>query len=112
MSNLEKKVLLAIKEIGKERVDVDEIGEKGFKQVEVMNALSWMKVKGIVKIHERLEIEFCLNKYEELPERKIYDILKEKGEIKIGEIFKILPKETVNRGIGHLKGYGIKIEGG
>ncbi len=112
LSNIEKKVLLAIKEIGKETVDIDEIIKRGFKQVEVMNALSWMKVKGIVELSERLEIEYCLSRYEELPERKIYNILKEKGNIEMREIFKILPKEIVNRGIGHLRDYGIRIENG
>ncbi len=112
LSNLEKKVLLTIKEIGKENVDVEEIIKRGFKQVEVMNAISWMHVKGLLKISQKLQVEYCLNRYEELPERQIYDILKSRGEIEIRELFKILPKEIVSVGIGHLRDYGIPVKSG
>ncbi len=113
LSNIEKKVLLTIGEIGIENVDVDDIIARGnFKQVEVMNAISWMRVKGLLKISEKLEVEFCLNRDEKLPERLIYDILKSKGEIEIKELFNILPREIVTVGIGHLRDYGVEIKSG
>ncbi len=112
LSNLEKKVLLAIREIGKDRVDVDEIVQRGFSLVEVMNAISWMKVKGLVKIHEKLQVEYCLNRDEKLPERLIYDVLKERGEIEMRELSELFPREVVGVGIGHLRKYGIPIVGG
>ncbi len=113
LSNIEKKVLLTIGEIGVENVDVDEIIARGnFKQVEVMNAISWMRVKGLLKISEKLEVEYCLNRDEKLPERLVYDILKSRGEVEIKELFKMLPKEVVTVGIGHLRDYGVEIKSG
>ena len=59
LSNLEKRVLLSIEKANKDMVSVDEIIQLGnFSQmVEVMNALSWLKVKGLVKIKEKLDVE-------------------------------------------------------
>ncbi len=114
LSNLEKRVLLAIKEAGKDEVSTDEILEIGkFSQmVEVMNALSWLRVKGLVKIREKMDVEYCLNRDEELPEVQIYEILRERGEIEIRELFKILPKNVVTVGMGHLRKMGIPLENG
>ncbi len=112
LSNLEKRVLLTLKELGGDDVNVDDIVAKGFSLVEVMNALSWMKVKGIVKIRERLEVEYCLNRDEKLPERIIFDILKERNEISIEELSKNYPREIVGIGIGHLKKYGVQVVDG
>ncbi|NPA75541.1 MAG: phenylalanine--tRNA ligase subunit alpha [Euryarchaeota archaeon] len=112
LSNLEKRVLVALGEIGRENVDVEEIVKKGFTLVEVMNALSWLKVKGLVKIHEKLEVEYCLNRRETLPERLIYDVLKERGEISLSELSDIFPREVVGVGIGHLKKYGVPVKDG
>ncbi|AGB04739.1 phenylalanyl-tRNA synthetase, alpha subunit [Aciduliprofundum sp. MAR08-339] len=114
LSNLEKRVLLAIKEAGKDEVSTDEILEIGkFSQmVEVMNALSWLRVKGLVKIREKMDVEYCLNRDEELPEVQIYEILKERRELEIRELFKILPKNVVTVGMGHLRKMGIPLENG
>jgi len=114
LSNLEKRVLLAIDRSGKDKVSVEEIMEIGkFSQlVEVMNALSWLKVKGLVKVEEKMEIEYCLNRDEELPEAIIYNILKERGEIEIKELFRMLPKNVVSVGMGHLKKLGIELRDG
>ncbi len=112
LSNIEKRVLLAIKDIGYENVDVDDIVSRGFSIVEVMNAISWMKVKGILKVDEKLKVEYCLNRDEKLPERLLFDVLKEKGEISLSELSKIFPREVVGIGVGHLKKYGVEIKGG
>ncbi len=114
LSNLEKRVLLAIHEAGGKDVSVDDILKLGkFSQmVEVMNALSWLKVKGLVKIRERLDVEYCLNRDEELPEAIIYKILKEEGEVEIKELFSILPKSVVSVGMGHLRKMGIPLQNG
>jgi len=114
LSNLEKRVLLAIDKSGKDKVSVEEIMEIGkfLQLVEVMNALSWLKVKGLVKIEEKLEVEYCLNRDEELPEAIIYKILKERGEVEIKELFTQLPKNVVSVGMGHLKKLGIEFRDG
>jgi phenylalanyl-tRNA synthetase alpha chain len=114
LSNLEKRVLLSFENANKERMSVEEIMKFGkFSQmVEVMNALSWLKVKGLVKIEERLNVEYCLSREEELPEIVIYNILKQRGEIEIKELFTLLPKDVVTVGMGHLKKLGIPFENG
>ena len=112
LSNLEKKVLLAISDIAQENVDVDDVVKKGFSLVEVMNAISWMKVKGILKISEKLKVEYCLGREEALPERLIYNVLRERGEISLGELSKMFPRDAVGVGIGHLKKYGVVIKNG
>lgn len=112
LSNLEKKVLLTIGELGIEHVDVEDIVNRGFSMVEVMNAISWLKVKGILKISEKLQIEYCLNRVETLPERLIFDIIKEKGEVALEELSKMFPRNVIGVGIGHLRRYGIPVENG
>ncbi len=112
LSNLEKRVLLAIKDLGGEKVDVDDIVARGFTIVEVMNAISWMMVKGILKVEEKLKVEFCLNRDEKLPERLLFDVLKEKKEVDLSELSKIFPRDVVGIGVGHLKKYGIQIKNG
>ncbi len=114
LSNLEKRVLLAMSKASKDVLSVEEIMSLGdFSQmVEVMNALSWLKVKGLVKIKEKLDVEYCLNRDEELPEVQIYEILRERGEVSIEELFRILPKNVVSVGMGHLRRMGIPLENG
>ncbi len=112
LSNLEKKVLLAISDIAQENVDVDDVVKKGFSLVEVMNAISWMKVKGILKISEKLKVEYCLGREEALPERLVYEVLRERGEVSLGELSKMFPRDVVGVGIGHLKKYGVEIKNG
>ncbi len=114
LSNLEKRVLLALFNSGKEVLSVDEIKELGkFSQlVEVMNALSWLRVKGLVKLREKLDVEYCLNRDEDLPEAQIYEILRERGEVEIKELFRIFPKNVVSVGMGHLKKLGIPLKDG
>ncbi len=113
LSNIEKKILLILGDAGK-KLSVEEIMNLGgFDElVKVMNGVSWLRVKGLVKVEEKLEVKYCLNRDEVLPERRVFDILKEKGEIDIGELSQILPKDVVSRGVGHLKKMGIPIERG
>ena len=114
LSNLEKRVLLVMSSSDKDVLSVDEIMKLGkFSQlVEVMNALSWLKVKGLVKIREKLDVEYCLNRDEDLPEAQIYEVLRERGEVEIKELFRIFPKNVVSVGMGHLKKLGIPLKDG
>ncbi len=114
LSNLEKRVLLAMSSSDKDVLSVDEIMKLGkFSQlVEVMNALSWLKVKGLVKIREKLDVEYCLNRDEDLPEAQIYEVLRERREVEIKELFRIFPKNVVSVGMGHLKKLGIPLKDG
>ncbi len=113
LSNIEKKILLILHEAGR-TLSVEELMERGnFDElVKVMNGVSWLRVKGLVKVEERLEVKYCLNRDEVLPERRVFDILKERGEIEIRELFQLLPKETVSLGVGHLKKMGVPLEKG
>jgi len=112
LSNLEKKVLLTIADISHEDVDVDMVVAKGHSLVEVMNAISWMKVKGILKVTERLKVEYCLGRDEKLPERLIFDVLKSRGEVELSELSNMFSRDIVGVGVGHLKKYGIEIKNG
>ena len=114
LSNLEKRVLLVMSSSDKDVLSVDEIMKLGkFSQlVEVMNALSWLKVKGLVKIREKLDVEYCLNRDEDLPEAQIYEVLRERREVEIKELFRIFPKNVVSVGMGHLKKLGIPLKDG
>ncbi len=113
LSNIEKRILLIL---GKERrkLSVEELMSLGNfdEMVKVMNGISWLKVKGLVKLEEKMEIKYCLNRKETLPERRVFDILKERGEIEIKELFTLLPKNIVTLGIGHLKSIGVPLENG
>ena len=113
LSNIEKKILLILHEAGR-TLSVEELMERGkFDElVKVMNGVSWLKVKGLVKVKEKLEVKYCLNRDEILPERRVFDILKKRGEIEIRELFSLLPKEVVTLGVGHLKNMGVPLEKG
>ncbi len=113
LSNIEKRILLSLSNVS-EKISVEELMHLGgFSQlVQVMNGISWLKVKGLIKVEEKLEVKYCLKKYEKLPERRIYNILKDRGEIAIKELFNILPKDVVTLGIGHLKQLGVPVEHG
>lgn len=86
LSNLEKRVLLALGAIG-EKATPEQILEKGgFSElVQVMNASSWLQAKGLVRHEETMRTYIALGKEGEaavrdgLPERKVVDLLREAG---------------------------------
>lgn len=72
LSYFEKKVLLTLEPLGKAAPE-EVRSSGGFGElVEVMNAASWLKSKGLLKIHERAELRYSLQKgagEREFPER-------------------------------------------
>ena len=86
LSNLEKRVLLALHQLG-EKATPEEIQEKGGfgELVQVMNASSWLQAKGLVRHEETLRVFIGLGKEGEaavrdgLPERKVVKLLAEAG---------------------------------
>ncbi len=86
--------------------------------VEIMNAASWLKMKGILKIDERINVEYYLTdegkKYLEkgLPERIIFNYIVESGKKSIDDLIKMFGKNFVTIAIANLKGEGFEIENG
>jgi len=86
--------------------------------VEIMNAASWLKMKGLLKIDERINVEYYLTdegkRYLEkgLPERIIFNYLIENGEKSIDDLIKIFGKNFVTIAIANLKGEGFEIDKG
>lgn len=86
LSNLEKRVLLALGAIG-DKATPEQIMEKGGfgELVQVMNASSWLQAKGLVRHEETMRTFIGLGKEGEaavrdgLPERKVVDLLREAG---------------------------------
>jgi len=91
LSYLEKRVLLALKEM--KRASPEEIRAKGkFKElVEVMNAASWLQAKGLVTMKERIVRSYRLKEKAltrtALPERKaLKALLKAKGRTSVPKL--------------------------
>lgn len=86
LSNLEKRVLLALGAVG-ESATPEQIQEKGGfgELVQVMNASSWLQAKGLVRHEETMRVFIGLGKEGEaavrdgLPERKVVKLLVEAG---------------------------------
>ncbi|MDP8011598.1 MAG: phenylalanine--tRNA ligase subunit alpha [Thermoplasmata archaeon] len=118
LSRNEKILLKSLKGMGGKAKVNDLVEKTGLSVVEVMNAASWLKMKGALKINEDLKINYILSEEGKksidkgLPERKLFNILKEKGASKIDDLKNILGKETVSLGIAHLKNNGIMIKDG
>ena len=86
LSNLEKRVLLALGQIG-DKATPEQIAQKGgfHELVQVMNASSWLQAKGMVRHEETMRVFIGLGKEGEaairdgLPERKVVKLLAEAG---------------------------------
>ncbi len=117
LSPLEKRALLALKD---GEMDIGGIMEKGgfSSQVEVMNALSWLRSKGLVEIHEDVRTEYEAVRDSELPERSMLKYIAVKGgKASLDEIRSagFVDPSEVSVGMGWLKrrGWGdIKKEDG
>jgi len=111
-------LIKALKEMGgKARVN-DLVNKIDLSLVEIMNAASWLKMKGALKINENLNIKYSLSDEGKrslekgLPEKKLLTTIKEKGPIGIEDLKNLLGKETVSLGIAHLKNKGLTVKDG
>lgn len=101
LSRLERKLLLALREIGE--CTPEELVEKhNWKEkVEVMNAASWLHTKNLVEIRESVENFYSLDKEGKryakinLPETRVLSVLKEKKEILVESLKDIVEKWEV-----------------
>ncbi len=110
LHDLEKKVLLAIKELG-EGITVNILKEKsGLSESDINRALEWLKEKGILKIEEDIKERFKLTEVGEkcaekgMPEKRFLNAIKDKP-LGFQEIQKKadLDKNEFNAAIGFLK---------
>lgn len=120
LSYLEKKVLLALKELGK-ATPQDIMSEEDFKDlVEVMNASSWLQAKKLVKINDTIKIYYSLDedgrKYLKngFPERRILELLKSnQGKVSMDALLNSgLAKNEVSIGLGYLREGGADFKNG
>src|SRR3970282_1426958 len=86
LSYLEKKVLLALKDLGKASPDEVQARGRFGELVEVMNAASWLQAKGLLTMRERVERSYRLARGDLarrlLPERKaLKALLRAKGRL-------------------------------
>jgi phenylalanyl-tRNA synthetase alpha chain len=111
---LEKKLLLALKDGPGSPEEL--VGRGGFgQQVEVMNAASWLKSKGLVEIRETGRVwhelgeegRRCLK--EGLPETRALKILAEEGDVDIRKLADVLGKVDAAAATGVLKLFGAQI---
>lgn len=86
LSNLEKRVLLALDAIGEKATPEEILAKGGFSElVQVMNASSWLQAKGLVRHEETMRVFVGLGKEGEaavrngLPERKVVGLLAQVG---------------------------------
>ncbi len=104
----EKLVLKALGDLG--RASPQEIADKAEINLSSVNrAVSWLSLKGLVEVEdfqdEALELGEEGKVYVEkgLPERRAVELLKEKGELKLGELVSVLSKDEVNIALGWLR---------
>src|SRR3972149_1140959 len=88
LSYLEKKVLLALKDLGKASPDEVQARGRFGELVEVMNAASWLQAKGLLTMRERVERSYRLARGDLarrlLPERKaLKALLRAKGRLPV-----------------------------
>jgi phenylalanyl-tRNA synthetase alpha chain len=123
LSRNERKVLLALH--GKGATPPEEVLELGdFSQmVEVMSAASWLKSKGLLDIHERIEVSYQLDREGldhvrrgELPEFTVLRVIGQAGKKEISELHAgEMSREQVQIALGWMKRKGwasITKEGG
>lgn len=120
LSYLEKRVLLALKEL--EKGTPQEIMTEGnFRDlVEVMNASSWLQAKKLVKITDSLKTYYRLDedgkKYVKsgMPERRILELLRaNQGKMTMEHLFNSgLTKKEIGIGLGYLREGGVELKNG
>ncbi|MEM4314248.1 MAG: phenylalanine--tRNA ligase subunit alpha, partial [Thermoplasmata archaeon] len=118
LSNNEKLLVKALKELGGSAGIKEIMDRLNLSIVEIMNAASWLKMKGVVKIEEILKTDYKLSDEGEkairfgLPEKIMLEKLMKVGVSNIEDLKKELGKDTVSIGIAQLKGNGIEIYDG
>jgi len=113
LSANEKKVLLALANIGR-KASIDEILKNSGlkKESEVTNALSWLRIKGFVDMKERVRKLYSLGKEGKklaeigLPERRALNLLVKEKQVSIEDLKKVLDEYEVPIAIGWLKKRG------
>ncbi|MEM3396940.1 MAG: phenylalanine--tRNA ligase subunit alpha [Thermoplasmata archaeon] len=120
LSTLEKKLLVALRNSDNSSgVEVDAlIDGKNFTTIqEVMNAASWLKTRDLVDISESVVRTVALGeegrKYLDagLPERKLFEMCKVKGELGMAEAKELLG-ESFGIALMHLKNIGVVVDAG
>jgi len=113
LSYLEKKVLLALEDVGES--SPEEIMERGSfgMLVEVMNGVSWAQMKGLVTVEEKTSRTYFLKNKEQIDgkftERKVLEFLCSKeGESSLDEIKRegAISKNEISIAVGWLKKKG------
>ncbi|MDH7509110.1 MAG: phenylalanine--tRNA ligase subunit alpha [Methanomassiliicoccales archaeon] len=113
LSPNEKRVLIALKDLGGIGTPDDVLKKGNFRQpVEVMNAASWLQSKGLVRIEERAKKVYSLKNQkiieEGLPERRAINAIHSRGGvIDTRELEEVLDKEDIPIAIGWLKRKGL-----
>lgn len=119
LSDLERRLLLALREVGRTRPE-DIVGKFGFSHlVEVMNAASWLRSKGYLRVEEERVVWYELDEEgrryvrSELPEVRIIRMLLEAGGmLPLRDINAEMPKALAAAGVGVLVKFGARVEGG
>jgi len=118
LSRNEKILLKTLKDLGG-KAKVNELVDKiKLSLVEIMNAASWLKMKGALKINESLISKYTISDEGKralelgLPEKRLFNIIKERGPLSIDQLKEILGKDVVSLAIAHLKDKGIEIKDG
>ena len=113
LSQNEKKVLLTLSKI-KKKVSPKEIFENGDfdKDVEVINAASWLQTKKLVKIEDNIKSIYFLGNEGKIflkkgfPERRAINLLVKKKKISLNDLVDVLEKNEIPIAIGWLKKKG------
>ncbi|RKX47527.1 MAG: phenylalanine--tRNA ligase subunit alpha, partial [Thermotogae bacterium] len=110
LSTNEKKVLLALEKLGGRGKPDEILKVSDFKnESEVMNALSWLRFKGLVNLREYVRKLYSLGKEGKklvekgLPEKRALKLLIDRGEVDIEELKTVLEEYEIPIAIGWLK---------
>ena len=113
LSTNEKKVLLALEKLGGRGKPDEILKVSDFKnESEVMNALSWLRFKGLVNLREYVRKLYSLGKEGKklvekgLPEKRALKLLIDRGEVDIEELKTVLEEYEIPIAIGWLKKRG------
>lgn len=118
LSTNEKKVLLALAKIGKRATPRDILENSDLKnENEITNALSWLRLKNLVRLNERVKRLYSLDKEGKnlsergLPEKRALRILIKNKEASLEDLKEVLNGYEIPVAIGWLKRRGwVEIE--
>lgn len=113
LSYNEKKLLLALNDLGGESTPSELVSKGGFQlEVEVMGSASWLSTKGLAKIDEKQSVFYKLGETDVhvkgLPERKAIEAIDAAGgKMTLDELAKALPNNEDKIAVGWLKRKGL-----